>query len=43
MEKLLPENIVTQVREVFQQLKHPVQLLFFVSQEQPETCEIPKI
>jgi len=42
MEKLLPENIVTQVREVFQQLKHPVQLLFFVSQEQSETCEITR-
>jgi alkyl hydroperoxide reductase subunit AhpF len=42
MEKLLPEDIATQVREVFQQLKHPVQLLFFVSQEQREPCEVTR-
>ena len=38
MEKLLPENIVTQIREVFQQLKNPVQVLLFVSQEKCEYC-----
>ncbi len=38
MEKLLPENIVTQVREVFQQLKNPVQVLLFVGQENCEYC-----
>jgi alkyl hydroperoxide reductase subunit AhpF len=33
MEKLLPENITTQIQQVFQQLKHPVQMLLFVSQD----------
>jgi glutaredoxin-like protein len=38
MEKLLPENIVTQVREVFQQLKNPVQVLLFVSKQNCDYC-----
>ncbi len=38
MEKLLPENIVKQIREVFQQLKNPVQVLLFVSQKNCEYC-----
>lgn len=42
MEKLLPENIASQVREVFQQLKNPVQVLLFVSPAQAETCEITR-
>ncbi len=32
MEKLLPEDITKQIQQVFQQLKHPVQVLLFVSQ-----------
>ncbi|MCX6066441.1 MAG: hypothetical protein NT121_11915 [Chloroflexi bacterium] len=39
MEKLLPEDIVGQIREVFQQLKNPVQVLLFVSQENCDYCE----
>lgn len=42
MEKLLPENIVIQLREVFQQLKHPVQVLLFVSQAQSEASKITR-
>jgi hypothetical protein len=38
MEKLLPENIVGQIRDVFQQLKQPVQILFFGSQDSCEYC-----
>jgi alkyl hydroperoxide reductase subunit AhpF len=38
MEKLLPESIVAQIREVFQQLKQPVHLLFFSSQTDCEYC-----
>ncbi len=37
-EKLLPENIVVQIREVFQQLKNPVQVLLFVSQKNCDYC-----
>ncbi|PWH14598.1 MAG: glutaredoxin [Anaerolineae bacterium] len=38
MEKLLPAEIVRQIREVFQQLKHPVQILFFGTQKHCEYC-----
>ena len=38
MEKLLPENIATQISEVFQQLKNPVQVLLFVSQKNCAYC-----
>jgi alkyl hydroperoxide reductase subunit AhpF len=38
MEKLLPENIAAQIREVFQQLKQPVQVLLFTSQKNCEYC-----
>lgn len=38
MEKLLPENILSQIREVFQQLKNPVQVLLFVSQKDCPYC-----
>jgi alkyl hydroperoxide reductase subunit AhpF len=42
MEKLLSQNIVTQVREIFQQLQHPVEMLLFVSQAQAEACDITR-
>ncbi|GAB4494831.1 MAG: thioredoxin family protein [Anaerolineales bacterium] len=38
MEKLLPADIVTQIRDVFQQLKHPVQILFFGTEQHCEYC-----
>ncbi len=38
MEKLLPTDIVTQIRDVFQQLKHPVQIMFFGTQKHCEYC-----
>ncbi len=38
MEKLLPADIVTQIRDVFQQLKHPVQILFFAAEKSCEYC-----
>ncbi len=43
MEKLLPENIVTQIREVFKQMKHPVHMLLFTAQDCdycPETRQL---
>ena len=43
METLLPDNIVTQVREVFQQqLKHPVQVMLFVEKAAPEASDITR-
>jgi len=40
MEKLLPEDITKQICQVFQQLKHPVQVLLFISQDNNcEYCE----
>lgn len=38
MEKLLPTDIVTQIRDVFNQLKHPVQILFFGTEQRCEYC-----
>jgi alkyl hydroperoxide reductase subunit AhpF len=38
MEKLLPQNIVTQIREVFKQLKHPVHILLFTDKNACEYC-----
>lgn len=38
MPALLEENILTQLRQVFQQLKHPVALLFFGSQQRCDYC-----
>lgn len=38
MEKLLPENIATQISEVFKQLKNPVQVLLFVSRDNCAYC-----
>jgi glutaredoxin-like protein len=39
MSELLNEDIKKQVREVFSGLQHPVQILFFGSQENCETCK----
>jgi alkyl hydroperoxide reductase subunit AhpF len=38
MEKMLPDEIVKQIHDVFKQLKHPVELLFFGSQARCEYC-----
>jgi alkyl hydroperoxide reductase subunit AhpF len=38
MEKLLPADIVPQIRDVFRQLKHPVQILFFGSEARCDYC-----
>lgn len=37
--KLLNDDISNQVREVFEQLKHPVAVLFFASQDNCEYCD----
>ena len=42
MEKLLPDDIVSQVREVFHRLEHPVQVLLFVAQTQTEASDITR-
>lgn len=39
MEKILDDQIVQQVKEVFEKLKRPVQILFFGANEGCETCE----
>jgi glutaredoxin-like protein len=39
VEKLLSDDIQNQVREVFNQLKEPVELLFFNRQEDCELCD----
>jgi glutaredoxin-like protein len=38
MSELLNDDIKRQVREVFNQLQHPVQILFFGSQDQSASC-----
>ena len=38
MEKILPDDIVKQIRDVFQKLNHPVQILFFGSEARCEYC-----
>ena len=38
-EKLLNEQIVGQIKEVFNELKQPVQVLFFGAKTDCETCE----
>lgn len=38
MEKLLSTDIVNQIRDVFQQLKHPVQIMFFGTQNHCDYC-----
>ncbi len=39
MEPLLDKHIVEQVRQVFAELKQPVQILFFGSETDCETCD----
>jgi alkyl hydroperoxide reductase subunit AhpF len=39
MEKLLPDAIVTQIKDVFAQLEHPVQVLLFVAKDDCPGCE----
>lgn len=38
MEKILNEQITKQIKEVFAELAHPVQILFFGSEENCEYC-----
>lgn len=38
MEKLLDEQVISQIKQTFEQLKEPVQLLFFGSQDNCEYC-----
>ncbi|MFO7583856.1 MAG: hypothetical protein R6W69_03925 [Anaerolineales bacterium] len=38
MEKLLNDEIVTQLRDAFQKMEHPVELMLFVSQKNCEYC-----
>ena len=38
MEKLLNEQVVSQIKKTFEQIKEPVQLLFFGSQDNCEYC-----
>lgn len=38
-EKLLNENIISQIREVFEQLDQPVEVMFFGSQTDCEYCD----
>jgi glutaredoxin-like protein len=38
MEKLLNEQVVSQIRQTFEQMKEPVQILFFGSQDNCEYC-----
>jgi glutaredoxin-like protein len=38
-EKLLDQNVISQIREAFAELKQPVQILFFGSRDDCEYCE----
>jgi glutaredoxin-like protein len=38
LEKLLNEQVVSQIRQSFEQMKEPVQILFFGSQDNCEYC-----
>jgi len=38
MEKLLNEQVISQIKQTFEQLKEPVQILFFGSQDNCEYC-----
>ncbi len=38
MEKLLPPDIVKQISDVFKQLSHPIQILFFGTEKHCEYC-----
>jgi alkyl hydroperoxide reductase subunit AhpF len=39
MEKLLSDDLEVQIRQVFEKLNHPVQLLLFISKTKQEICE----
>ncbi len=39
MERLLPDEIVTQVRQIFEKLVNPVQVDLFISEDRSDTCE----
>jgi alkyl hydroperoxide reductase subunit AhpF len=39
MEKLLSDDLIIQIRQVFEKLKNPVQLLLFVSKARQDFCE----
>lgn len=38
MEKLLNDDILAQIRDVFEKMQHPVELVLFVKQERCEYC-----
>ena len=38
MENLLNDQVISQIKQTFEQLKEPVQILFFGSQDNCETC-----
>lgn len=38
MEKLLNDDILSQIRDVFQKMQHPVELVLFIKQERCEYC-----
>lgn len=39
MEKFLSEDLVKQIRQVFDKLDQPVQLLLFISDDKQDTCD----
>ena len=39
MEKLLSDELIIQIRQVFEKLSQPVQVLLFVSKDKQEACE----
>ncbi|HEY3312876.1 MAG TPA: hypothetical protein VGK00_14645 [Anaerolineales bacterium] len=39
MEKLLSDDLIVQIEQVFEKLKEPVQVLLFVSKDRQEFCE----
>jgi alkyl hydroperoxide reductase subunit AhpF len=39
MEKLLSDELIVQIRQVFEKLSQPVQVLLFVSKDKLEACE----
>jgi hypothetical protein len=38
MEKFLSEELTTQIRQLFEKLSQPVQVLLFVSKDKPDVC-----
>ena len=39
MEKILSEDLITQIQSVFEKLKEPVQIILFVSKDKQDFCE----